>query len=208
MVEGGFEDVGSLLVADDEAAETGEPGEGSLDHPAVPAEALAGVEAASGDAWDDVAIVAGLAAAREIVGLVGVQLARSPAGPTPALADRCHRIEHRLQHPALVDVGRGQGNGEGNAAGIDEKVALAARPAAIGRVRAGESRPPCCRDTRRIERTPPPVDRVGPTEPIEQDAMQPRPDPRLLPVAHAAPAGHARAAAHLPGQHLPRQGRT
>ena len=140
MVES-LEGVGSLRVADDKAAEAGEPGEGSLDHPAVPAEALAGVEAASGDAWEDAALVTGLAAARNIVGLVGVQLARSPAGPTPALADRRHRVEHRLQHPAGVDVGRGQGNGQGNAAGIDEKVALAARPAAIGRVRAGALAP-------------------------------------------------------------------
>ena len=140
MVEG-FEDVGSSLVADEEAAETGEPGEGSLDHPAVPAEALAGVEAASGDAGDDAALVTGPAAAWKIVGLVSVQLARSSAGPTPALADRRHRVEHRLQHSAVVDVGRGQDNGEGNAAGIDEQVALAARPAAIGRVRAGAFAP-------------------------------------------------------------------
>ena len=132
-----LEDVGSSLVADDEAAEAGEPGEGPLDDPSVPAEALAGVDAASGDAWDDAALVTGPAAARNIVGLVGVRLARSPAGPTPALADRCRRIERRRQHPAVVDVGRGQGNGEGNAAGIDGKVASAARPAAIGRIRAG-----------------------------------------------------------------------
>ena len=49
------------------------------------------------------------------------------------------------------------------------------------------SPPPFCRDARRIECAVAPVDRVGPAEPIEQDAMQPRPDRRTnrMPVSTA-----------------------
>jgi len=137
----GFEDVGPSLVADGEATKAGEPGESSLHHPTMPSETLAAVDTASCDTRDDATVAAGPAAARKIVGFVGVQLGRSSARPAPALADRRHGIEHRLQHPAVVDVGRGQGKGEGNPAGIDEKVALAARLAAIGRIRAGELAP-------------------------------------------------------------------
>ncbi len=50
---------------------------------------------------------------------------------------------------------------------------------------------------------PAPVDRVGLAQPVEQNAVQPRPDTRRLPVAQPAPAGHPRPAAHLLGQVLP-----
>ena len=40
-------------------------------------------------------------------------------------------------------------------------------------------------------------------ETIQQHFVEPLPDAGLIPVAQTAPAGHATAAAELPGQHLP-----
>ncbi len=48
-------DVGTALVADGEAAELGEPGEGAFHFPAVSPQPLAAVGAAPGDARDDAA---------------------------------------------------------------------------------------------------------------------------------------------------------
>ena len=49
MMEG-FEDVEASLVADGQAAKAAEPCQRSLDHPAVPPQALAALDAAPGDA--------------------------------------------------------------------------------------------------------------------------------------------------------------
>jgi hypothetical protein len=68
-------DVGPPLVAHLKAAEAVEPGEGALHHPAIPSESLARFDAASGDAGEDTACPQGMAAPREVVGLVGVTLA-------------------------------------------------------------------------------------------------------------------------------------
>ena len=140
MMEG-VEDVGSALVAHREPAQAGEPGEGSLHHPPMPTQALAAVDPAPGDPWGDAAAMAGLAAAAVVVGLVGVQLARSSARPPRAPPDRRHGVERRLQQAAVVDVGPAQGKGERDAVRVDENVTLAARLGPVGRVRAGEFAP-------------------------------------------------------------------
>ena len=48
------------------------------------------------------------------------------------------------------------------------------------------------------------IDHSCPAEPVEECAVEPFEDPRRLPVAQAAPAGHAGAAAHLLRQARPR----
>lgn len=48
--EESLSDIGAALVAHFETAETVEPGERPLDHPAIPTEALARLDAAAGDA--------------------------------------------------------------------------------------------------------------------------------------------------------------
>jgi hypothetical protein len=52
LVECG-EDISAPFVSDGDATEASEPGEGPLDHPSMSAEALAALDAASGDARDD-----------------------------------------------------------------------------------------------------------------------------------------------------------
>jgi len=64
------------FVADGEAAVAGEPGDGAFDLPAVSAEAVAGVDAAAGDARDDAA----LAQPGPVGGGVVALSARSRAG--------------------------------------------------------------------------------------------------------------------------------
>lgn len=136
MVEG-LEDVGAALVADGEAAEAGKPSQGALDDPAVPAQPVGAVDAAPGDARRDAPCAAGLAAGCVIIGLVGMELFGPAAGTATALADGAHRVQHRFQQTAVVAVGRAQANGERDAVRVDQKMTLAARAAAIGRVRAG-----------------------------------------------------------------------
>jgi hypothetical protein len=61
----------------------------------VPAQALAALDPAPGDARNDAALPAGAAAAGVVVALVAVQLGRAPARPAAALPDRRHGVEHR-----------------------------------------------------------------------------------------------------------------
>ncbi len=130
-------DVGAALVADGEAAEAVEPGERPFDDPAVAAEPVAALDPAPGDARFDVAAAATATAAAMVKGLVGVQLVR-PAPWSPARPlDRRDGIEHRLQHHAVVPVGRAQEAGERRAVPVDHNMALRARFAAVRRVRTG-----------------------------------------------------------------------
>ncbi len=120
------------FIADDQAAEPGDPRQGALHHPTVAAQAFAALDASPRDARDDAASSAGTTAAGIIVGLVGVELGGAAA---TRLADRRDAVEHLLQHNAVVDVGGGEQHGQGNALAINHDMALAARLAAIGRVR-------------------------------------------------------------------------
>lgn len=129
-------DVGPSLVADGEAAELGEPSQRALHDPPVPAQTLAALDAATGDAVLDATAGERLTAAAVIVGLVGVQPGRAFARSSPALADRRHSIHHRLEHPAVVHVGPRQLQRERDALRIGEDVTLRARLAPVGRVRA------------------------------------------------------------------------
>lgn len=77
-----------------------------------------------------------------VVGFVGVQLAGPVAWAfTTARANLRDRVERSNELGAVVSVGPGQDNAERRAAGIDDEVALRARLAPVGRVRAGR-RPP------------------------------------------------------------------
>ncbi len=93
-------DIGAALVADSEAAEAIEPGERPFDHPAMPTEPLARLDATPGDPQYDPALAAGSTAARVVVAFVGMQFGRTTPWPPTAptwLADRWDGIEGRLQ---------------------------------------------------------------------------------------------------------------
>src|SRR5690242_17187617 len=176
---------------------------GYFHHPTVPAQALAALDPAPGDARDDAAPAAGAAAAGVVVGLVGVQLRRAPAGPASRLADRRHGVERLLEHGAVVDVGGREQDRERDALPVDHEVALGARLAAVGRVRPGRGPARLRGQAGAVERAPAPVDQAGLPEPVEQGVVERLPDAGLLPVAQPAPAAHPAAAAHLLREHLP-----
>lgn len=135
------EDVAAALVADDDAAETGKPCQGTLDLPAVAAEALAGLDAAAGDARDDGPLAQGPAAAWIIVALVGVQFGRSASRPAGALPDGRDGVDGGFELLAVMDVGRRNGHGQRDAVGVDDDMALGPWLAAVRRVRAGVRTP-------------------------------------------------------------------
>src|SRR4051812_21095100 len=197
-------DVVAALVADDQAAATGDPGQGAFDHPAVPPQAFAALDPASGDPGDDAAPAASATAAGIVVGFVGVQLLRTSPGPATGLADRRHGVERLLQDDAVVDVGGREQDRQRDALPVHDEVALAARLAAVGRVRPGRGPAGLGGQARRVERAPAPVDQPGLAEPVEQRVVERLPDAGLLPIAQPAPAARPAAAAHLLREHLPR----
>jgi hypothetical protein len=98
-------DVISALVADGEAAEAVEPGEGPLDPPPVLAEPLAALDASPGNARDDATASAFMGATAIFAGLAGVQLARPAMGPSsPSSLNAWHSIQDGGQHAAVVAV--------------------------------------------------------------------------------------------------------
>ena len=81
-------DVGAALIADGQATETVEPGQGTLNDPAMPAESFTRLDAASGNAGNNAALAAGNAAARIVVALVGMQLERTATRPPTPMVRR------------------------------------------------------------------------------------------------------------------------
>ena len=138
----GLVDVGAPLVADGQAAGAIEPGMAALDHPAMPSEPVASLDAAPGNPRPDPARPAFLPPHSRIIGLVGMQLVGSPAraSPPPAAQGR-DRVQRRGHQRAVVAVGAGQDEAERRTARVGDEVALGARLAAVRRVRAG-GRPP------------------------------------------------------------------
>ncbi len=72
-------DVGASFITDGKPATASNPRQCAFDHPAMSAQPLAAVDAAAGDPGDDRAATQRRAAARVIVGLVGVQLGGATA---------------------------------------------------------------------------------------------------------------------------------
>lgn len=114
---------------------------GALDDPAVPAEAFAGIDAASGDAWGDTTGATLLPPCAGIIGLVGVQFGWSLPGSPMLAAQWWDGIEGGCHHHTVVAVGAGQPEPEWRAAGIGDEMALRARLAPIRRVRTCRAPP-------------------------------------------------------------------
>src|SRR4051794_1141864 len=100
-------------------------------------QARAAVDAAPGNPIADPPLAQGTPAPRLVIGLVGVELVRAPAGPAAALADRRHGVDQLVEEAAVVDICCGDPQGERNAVGVGDDVALGPGPAAVGRIGAG-----------------------------------------------------------------------
>jgi hypothetical protein len=89
--EEGVVDVGTPFVANGQPPILAAPGQGALDHPAMPSQSHTGVDPFAGDAHPDMALVQRPAASRDLGGLVGVQLVPQLAAAV-RLRDRGHRV--------------------------------------------------------------------------------------------------------------------
>src|SRR5919197_5656267 len=141
QLEEGLMDVRPALVADDQAAEPPQPGQRALHHPAVAAQPLAALHSFARDAAPDAASPHGGPTARDVIGLVGVQLvralARAPLGPL----DRRDAVEQLLEDAWGRPIGRGQPHRERETVALDHNMALRARFAAIRWIRPGVCAP-------------------------------------------------------------------
>jgi hypothetical protein len=130
-------DVGTTFVPYKQSAKPMKPGKGSFRNPAVSAEALGGFDSTPGDARNDAPPPARLTATPVVICFVGVQFPRPTAWRTPRAADPRNSFEHLLERNRIIDVGRGQPDGERYPVPVDDRVVLASRFASIRRVRAG-----------------------------------------------------------------------
>ena len=126
------------LVANRQAPVPCQPRHRALDHPAVTPQSVLRLLPFARDPVLHVAPAAGVAAAPIVVALVRMQLVGPMAGPAPASRpERRDRIQHGLQHAAVVDVGGGHLAREGNPGPVDHNMLLRARFALIRRVGSG-----------------------------------------------------------------------
>ena len=196
-------DVSTSFVADNETAHLVEPGEGMLHHAAMLAQALARFDPRAGDAALDPPISQQLLIPARAVAFVGVEFSRALSRMPHLSSDRRNGIEQKSKETRLMDVGWRDQLGEGNALGIDHKMALRARFAAIRRIRAGVRSPFFAGTVEAPAEARLQLGLVCIAELVEQLVLEPLPEARGLPVAQAPPAGHAEATAQLPGQHGP-----
>src|SRR5688500_5618269 len=125
--EEGLMDVGAAFIAHGEAPVAVEPGQRTLHHPAMATQALAGVDALAGDADANVATAQRLAAAGDVVALIGVHLGGTLAPPPMGLLDRRDGSEQCREDDGVVPVSPGQERSERDPAAVAHNMALRAR---------------------------------------------------------------------------------
>lgn len=121
-----------VLVADRQSAVAGQPSERALHDPAMRPQVMLRFDPLPRDAVLDPATAARLATAQVVVALVRVELGRpaswSAAAPRP---ERRDGVEHRLEHPTVVQVRGSHLDGERYPLAVDHKMLLRARLALV-----------------------------------------------------------------------------
>jgi len=134
-------DVGAAVVADEQSFELVEPGEGSLDDPAVAADAGTVSGLATGDLGGDAALGEFASLRLVVVGTVGGDPLWPPTRPTDAATDRRDAIQGRDQLGDVVAVAARERPGERDPRRIDEEMVLGAVSGSINRARARRGAP-------------------------------------------------------------------
>jgi hypothetical protein len=129
-------DLGAAVVADEGPFELVEPGEGSLDDPAVAAEAGPVLGAAASDFGCDAAAAELATVALVVVAAVGAQSARSSARPADLAAHRWHTVDKRDELGDVMAVAAGDCPGKREPRRVYEKVVLRPVSGSINRARA------------------------------------------------------------------------
>ena len=129
-------DVTAAVVAHEQSFELVEPGEGSLDDPAMAAKPGAVLCLAAGDLRLNAALPELAPANVIVVAAIGAE-AIGPSPWTPDLApDRRDAIDEADQLGAVMAVPAGERPGERDPGGIDEEMVLGAVSGSINRARA------------------------------------------------------------------------
>lgn len=125
-----------------ELPETVEPRVRTFDDPTMTAESLLRLHTLAGNARRDAASAQGRPVLPRFVSLVCVQFGGTSARSSAGTLDRVDRVNRRLEHRRLIDIGRCQHDGERDALAVDHKMALRALFAAIRWILPGFFAPP------------------------------------------------------------------
>ena len=128
--------VKSAFIADAQAVHPRKPSQRALDHPAVAPQPLAAFNTSAGNARDDAALPASVAAAPMVIRLVGVQLVRPAPRPAAPALDRGYRIKQLGQRHTVMHVGACEHKGQRQAMAVSQDVAFCSHLACVRRVRA------------------------------------------------------------------------
>src|SRR5215210_364477 len=128
-------DLRQAFIAHSQATEAREPGKGALHDPTVPPQALLALDFAARDARGNPPLAALGPTVRSVIALVRMQFVGPLARPAQRALDRQHRIQQARQRQAIRTVGRAQAERERDALAVDQQMVLAARLAAIRRIR-------------------------------------------------------------------------
>src|SRR5215212_3142363 len=134
-------DLRQPFIAHAQATEAREPSESALHDPAMAPQPLATLDLAPGDARRNPPLAAFRPTVCGVVALVPVQFGGAAAGPAQRALDRDHRIQQTRQRQAIRTVGGAQAEREWETLAVDQQMVLAARLAAIRRIRAGNFAP-------------------------------------------------------------------
>lgn len=135
-------DVGSPLIAHLQPPEPAQPGQRALDHPAIAAQVLTGLDALARQTRHDASAATSSATLGIVIPLIGMQLLGSLAWASASAPNRRDRIQRGFEHLAVIDIGCRDDHGQGEAASLDHKMALRSRFAPIRWIRPGLFAPP------------------------------------------------------------------
>lgn len=197
-------DVQPALKTHAQLAETGEPGVGSLDHPAMPSQSILAFDALAGNPCRDTSFSQVMLAPHVIVAFVGMQLTGPLSWPTIQSRYRRDCIQRAFERHRIVPVRSRDRNGQRDASCIYDDMAFAAEFSPVSRVGAGFLAPSGARYAGPINTGTTPINLVVLTQPLQKGQMQLRPNAGGLPITQPPPARHPAAKAQFLRQLLPR----
>ena len=134
-------DLGSAVVAHEQALEVMQPGEGALDDPAHAPEPGAVLGLAASDHRLHALLADEPAVLVVVVAAVGDERIRAEARPADDAAHGWHFVEQRDQLGDVVAIAAGERPGERDPAAVDQEVVLGPVSGSINRARARRGAP-------------------------------------------------------------------
>lgn len=134
-------DVCSPLIADSQAFEVPEPGEGSFNNPSVLAQLVIGFDAPASNSREYSPLAAGFPATAKVVGLISVQLQRPAPWSATTLANAWDCIQDLLERDGVMLVGWPHQNSQRDAIGIGDQVVLCPTLGSVCGIRADRFAP-------------------------------------------------------------------